>query len=63
MGKAWHHRAEGNYLYLCVWVKLCILFIFFKRSFCNRAHSELKCETGMKEYILLEFYHIKTVVS
>jgi hypothetical protein len=31
-GKAWHHRAEGNYLYLCVWAKLCILFIFFKRS-------------------------------
>jgi hypothetical protein len=25
MGKAWHH----NYLYLFVWLKLCILFIFF----------------------------------
>jgi hypothetical protein len=36
MGKAWHHRAEGNYLYLCVWAKLKnILFIFFKRPFCN----------------------------
>jgi hypothetical protein len=32
MGKAWHHRALSNYLYLFVWARFCILFIFFSNS-------------------------------
>jgi hypothetical protein len=39
-GKEWPHSAASNYLYLFVWVKLCILFIVFsKRSFRRNAES------------------------
>jgi hypothetical protein len=62
MGKSWPHSAPSNYLYLFVWVNLCILFIlFFKLSFWNWAETELKCNTGIRVNVLLAFYHIQTV--
>jgi len=62
MEKSWTHRSASNYLYLFVWANLCILFILdFKASFSNRAETELKCKKGIRENILLAFYHIWTV--
>jgi len=41
---------------------LCVLFLlFFKPWFCNGPETELKGKIGIRENILLVFYHIKTV--
>ena len=54
MGKSWPHGAASNYQYLFVWVNLCIPFIvFFKPPFCNRAETELTCNTGITETITI----------
>jgi len=53
MGKLWPHSAVSNYLYLSVWVNLCILFIlYFKLSFLNRAEIELKCNRLYRKYTI-----------
>jgi len=42
-GKLLPHSAASNYLYLFVWINLCMLFmLYFKPSFSNRAETELK---------------------
>ena len=42
----------SNYLYLFVRANSCILFIlFFKSSVWNRAETELKCNTGLRETV------------
>jgi len=52
MGQSWPPNAASNYLYLFVWANLCILFIlFFKPPVWNRAETELKCNTGLRETI------------
>ena len=62
MEKSWTLRSASNYLYLFVRANLCILFILdFKASFSNGAETELKCKKGIRENILLAFYHIRTV--
>ena len=61
-GKALPYRAASNYLYLFVPANSCILFILdFKHSFSYGAETELKCNTGITESLILAFYRIQTV--
>jgi hypothetical protein len=63
MEKSWTHRSANNYLYLFVWVNLCILFILdFKASFSNGAETELKCKKGIRENTLLAFFIYRQLV-
>jgi hypothetical protein len=54
--KLWErHGITGQRVITYIYVRgrsyASCFFFFFKRSFCNKARSELKCKTGMKEPI------------
>ena len=51
-GKSWPPSVASNYLYLFVWATLCIQYILiFKSPIWNRAETELKCNTGLRETV------------